>query len=305
MEELKNEIKEELKKDFEGIKKDNDILTNCFEVFHNKFDEMKDGLKLDIIEEVKKLPNNEVFQNTELTKIKKDITDYVEKKVSARLESTQAGKQEIQQIIKDNNEMRHKVIQIEKNSQRKQQDGKNNTSEINIKEVQDEIETKMKKKLMETMKYEEDRKEREKNFIIFNMDESLLETGYEREKEDYERTQQLIYDGTKTEHFEIIKTIRLGKKQTSNSKPRPLLVKLSNSADKWRIIKNAKNLKSAYGKMKKCGIMPDLNEEDRKKEKLLFDQLKEKRNNGEIGWYIYKSKLIQRENVRQEPFHAA
>ena len=127
------------------------------------------------------------------------------------------------------------------------------------------------------MKYEEDRKEREKNFIIFNMEESLMETGYEREKEDYERTQQLIYDGTKTEHFEIIKTIRLGKKHTSDNKPRPLLVKLSDSVDKWCIFKNAKNLKSAYGKMKKCGIMPDLNEEDRKKEKLLFDQLKDKK----------------------------
>ena len=42
---------------------------------------MKNGLKLDIIEEVKRFPNNEVIENTELTKIKKVITEYVEKKV--------------------------------------------------------------------------------------------------------------------------------------------------------------------------------------------------------------------------------
>ena len=88
----------------------------------------------------------------------------------------------------------------------------------------------------------------------------MLSNGYEREQEDYKRTGQLIYNGINVEHFEIMKTIRLGMRDhsTNKPKPRPLLVKLSNPADKWRIIKNAKNLKFACTKMQKCGIMPDI-----------------------------------------------
>ena len=92
-----------------------------------------------------------------------------------------------------------------------------------------------------------------------------------------------------------MKTIRLGK-QNDNGKPRPLLVKLSNPAEKWKIISNARNLKFSNESIRRIGIVPDLDEDERKKEKLLYEKLKEKRDKGESGWFIKKGQLCRQHN---------
>ena len=47
------------------------VLTNLFEIYRNKFKEMKEGLKSNIIKPIKSIPNNQKSDNTELIKMKK------------------------------------------------------------------------------------------------------------------------------------------------------------------------------------------------------------------------------------------
>ena len=46
--------------------------------------------------------------------------------------------------------------------------------------------------------------------------------------------------------------------------------------------------------MKKVGISKDLNKQDRELEKVLWNEIKERRSNGEQGWYIRDGKLQNR-----------
>ena len=71
------------------------------------------------------------------------------------------------------------------------------------------------------------------------------------------------------------------------------MVELENVGKKWEIVKNAKNLKNATraNNMNKVIVVPDLTWKQREKDRELRDQLKEKRDNGERGWYINRGQL--------------
>ena len=105
--------------------------------------------------------------------LKQDITEYVEGNISKTLErnqySTSPGKQEMENFRKDNLELRYKINQIEKKFQKHPQDVENlNSDNIDKREeLQNKIETKIKEGLLKTMKYEEDRKDREKKLNYF------------------------------------------------------------------------------------------------------------------------------------------
>ena len=128
------------------------------------------------------------------------------------------------------------------------------------------------------------------------MEESSQEKSEDRENEDYNNVADLISYGVRVNNFTIMKTIRLGKRDGNNQKPRPLLVKLASSNEKMDIISNAKNLKYANEKSRIVGIMRDLDEEDRKIERKLYEELKKKRDQGEFGWFIQKGKLCRQQN---------
>ena len=69
------------------------------------------------------------------------------------------------------------------------------------------------------------------------------------------------------------------------------MIKLANEAQKWDILKNAKNLKNATGWMARVGISQDMSKEGREKHKELRKSLKDKRDKGENDWFIRNGKL--------------
>ena len=140
----------------------------------------------------------------------------------------------------------------------------------------------------------EENKERENNLIFFNIVESNKEAPKERENEDAEVICNILDYGVYANDYCFTKTIRIGK--PGQNKPRPLLVKFSNPQEKWNILKQARNLKNANEEYRKVSIAPDYDEEERKQHKILFQELKQKRLNGEHHWYISNGKLCQREN---------
>ena len=60
-------------------------------------------------------------------------------------------------------------------------------------------------------------------------------------------------------------------------------------------MRKAKNLKNTGNEaMKQAIIVPDLTKKEREKDKELRQELKEKREAGEEGWYIRKGQLCRR-----------
>ena len=58
----------------------------------------------------------------------------------------------------------------------------------------------------------------------------------------------------------------------------------------------AKNLRNAHGDLKSISIAPDYTKDEREKQKILIDSLKQKRLQGEYHWYISKGKLYEGQN---------
>ena len=89
----------------------------------------------------------------------------------------------------------------------------------------------------------------------------------------------------------ILKTIRLGRLIVGATRPRPLLLKLDNPGDKWRLLKNIRNLNTRDDRMKKVNITLDMTREERKANNRLVEELKGRRTNWvtqtDIYIYIY------------------
>ena len=137
---------------------------------------------------------------------------------------------------------------------------------------------------------EREEKERKKNnLLMYNIKES---TGEQGKEEDEQQCEQLIAQ-TKTEQFKIVNVLRMGKVQ--QGKNRPLLVKLENSQMKYNILRNANNLNNTQQQqwIKKVSISKDKTIKEKEASKRLYEQLKQKRDDGEEGRYIRDGKLLQ------------
>lgn len=159
--------------------------------------------------------------------------------------------------------------------------------------IEENVQDKIKKEIFESIQEENDKSKRENNLILHNVDESEKELGKSRENDDTQRCNEIFKDGTQEKDYEIEKVIRLGKRN-NNGKPRPILVKFTNKNDKYKILTKTKNLKNAPENMKKVIITPDLTLNERKLDKELRLKLKEKRENGENDWYIFRGELKRR-----------
>ena len=207
-----------------------------------------------------------------------NVKEYMERELASFqndvVESFADLKKELIEEIK--NEFNKKIKEIPKNMD----DGDRNRMHPNVRNEQD----------------------RQNNLVIYNIAESWKEDPKEREKHDTDIVNYIFYNGIQVENYNIKKILRLGKKSENpdeNDKPRPVLVKLTNSQEKWNIIRNAKNLKYAEEEMKQISITPDYNKEDQEKQKILIKDLKEKRRNGEHDWHIRNGQLVYLGNQAQ------
>ena len=137
----------------------------------------------------------------------------------------------------------------------------------------------------------------EKNLVSYNIREDDSNDPHEREEYDRSTAEEIITDGIKIKEYKINKVIRMGKKDPGNKHPRPLLVKLDSIAQKWSIIKNAKNLKDDEY-MCIVSVALDMNKEEQEMNKILTQQLREKRESGEQGWAIKNGKLFRHASPR-------
>ena len=156
----------------------------------------------------------------------------------------------------------------------------------------EEVATKVKDKIDEERVGEE----RKKNIVLYLVPESKKAKVEDREKEDKEACEEIFEKILKVDRdrFEIQQVVRLGQ-EMKQDRCRPLLVKLRNEREKWRILSQAKRLKEADAQwIKKIRMNKDLTEEERIEEKKLIDALWEKRNNGDDSWQIKNGKLVKK-----------
>ena len=87
--------------------------------------------------------------------------------------------------------------------------------------------------------------------------------------------------------------VRLGKRKgRETDSPRPMLIKLKNEEEKWKILRNAKNLKNENNPHKRrVGITKDLTREEREQNRKLREMIKEKKAEGQEGWFIKNGEL--------------
>ena len=170
-------------------------------------------------------------------------------------------------------------------------------------EIGNKIVDEVKKTVSESLrvvKDTEDKKNRESNIIMYNVKESTKPNGKDREKDDqdiYTKVYEHCVKGEKKADIE--KIVRLGKVVRSSdeeTRTRPLLIKFKNVSDKWKLLKNARNMKNAPEVCKKVIIAPDLTKEERERDRNLRAELKRRKENGEVNLVIKKNQIVINES---------
>lgn len=160
--------------------------------------------------------------------------------------------------------------------------------------------------VIDYIKEEEDKNRRKPNLVMYNIPESNKEDVAERIDEDLAVCCDIIENslGVGREEFSIKKVIRLGKpRHDGNNRNRPVLLKLTDEDEKWKIVKKAKNLKHESNPMKKrVGIALDLTKKERELETELRQELNTRRLNGESGLYIKNGKLCKARGARERVY---
>ena len=201
--------------------------------------------------------------------------------------TTKMRREERQGIIDEIRQHIMEEIKVELQEERRLQQAEK--QEI-IKEVRGQI--------LEEVMEREQQQSRLKNLVIYGVNESVRDDGKQREIEDTEFCRKMFAEELNLINVQIEGVIRLGKRNQSENngrvKPRPMLVKLSNSREKFDVLKRGKLLKqSREASMRRIFIAPDLTRKEREVDQQLRNDLREKQQNGERGWYISKGKLLR------------
>ena len=135
-----------------------------------------------------------------------------------------------------------------------------------------------------------DRQSRERNIVIFRMDEPQTNLVIERKAKDKEVVQGMIdHMGIETEEeVNIEKIIRLGGRSVNyKEKPRPVVVTFSNIDSKKNFLRRSNALKNSENEtFKKVAVSNDLTKRDREKELELLS-LRNQKNSNEVGPWKY------------------
>ena len=136
---------------------------------------------------------------------------------------------------------------------------------------------------------------RQTSLIIHGIPESSYDNPNNRKDEDMlvvvSMLHELDADGVKVEQLII-----LGKKPTpQEAKPRPLKVIVDTVDNKFKIIKNAKNLrKHEEGDWVNVYVRQDLTSKQREARSKLVMEMKERTTKGEKNLTIYNGKVVER-----------
>ena len=118
--------------------------------------------------------------------------------------------------------------------------------------------------------------DRDRNIVIFNVEESESEDAKERKEADVKYCQELV-DVIEGNADDIVKVTRIGKRdEHSEHKRRPMKVILKDSDSKRSIMRNLSKLKNADEKFKRVSVTNDLTTSEREAHKEKLEEAKAK-----------------------------
>ena len=145
---------------------------------------------------------------------------------------------------------------------------------------------------------EEDELKRSLNLILFSIPESGNGDGNER-KEDDKRIVSEILQTIGSENITIESLTRLGPKpEERTSRSRPIRIKLHSKEEKDSILAKAKNLRST--KFERIHIDLDLTPSQKAERKILVQELKTRKQQGETNLIIRGNRIIEESTIENE-----
>ena len=175
-----------------------------------------------------------------------------------------------------------KVVQNRKKQNSK--DAKNKEAQIKQKEETS--------KMLENNK--KDEAFRACNIFLYNVEEKEENDKVIRMANDMEIINNIITRLQMNETIKVESAFREGKYIKEAMRPRPIKIRLENEKQKWQLIGKNMKLKEMED-LKNVWMVPDLNYNERQKQRNLAEELKEKRINEGEGkhWYIAKNRQGQ------------
>ena len=142
---------------------------------------------------------------------------------------------------------------------------------------------------LETETEENAKKRKANNICIFNVPESNNENHENRFQEDVKKVKEILNEHVKLKKEDVISLYRIGYAKNS-SKPRPIVLKLSNLELKLTILK-LRNLKWQDNNIY---INPDRTKKEQEEHRKLLSELHARKAKGEENIMIRNGKIVAR-----------
>ena len=132
---------------------------------------------------------------------------------------------------------------------------------------------------------------RRKNLIVYGIPEIENEDENKKNETDHAHIKNLLNElKTNVKNYE---TSRIGRK-IMDGKVRPIRIELNRESDKFEVLKKLENLRHTKNRtLKKAIITTDMSFKQREANKLLKEELKERRQAGEMNIKIRKGKIVK------------
>ena len=154
-------------------------------------------------------------------------------------------------------------------------------------------------KKVEKLTENTEKERRAKNIIVSGAPDRKERDFQKRKDSDLKFAKELLAH-LELEDVVIEETLRLGAYNEDATYPRMLRITVSKESDKWRIIGKSKGLSRAPGDLTHVFVHPDLNKDDREKDKKLVQELKAKRLADKTKNYIIYRGRVKVKEVTEE-----
>lgn len=239
------------------------------------------------IERVKQQVNQAIVREAEMNW--QETNKLIE---AVKCEAGQKQEKNLKTLKDEMEKLRNRKVTIEETEQsrlERKEELEQMKQEVLNKGIEEIRKTKEKedKKVEEmSLKIEEIEKERKKkNIVMFNLEESAEEEAMKRYKEDLGKCAEIFAKELEIQDLTIEKVIRIGKK--SETRNRPLLIKLGSETDRVTVLGKAKKLRYSE-KFVKIYISKDMTESEREKDRKLREELKERRSKEEGASFVIR-----------------
>ena len=218
-------------------------------------------------------------------------------------------------MVKQNEEEKKEMIYMLKELSKKMTKMENDqaTKMQQLSEQMTKMEDKMERRMNEKIKLAEgemmlkinsemeeklERVKRKNNLVIHGMKESINGDNEERLKLDMQKVEKLLKELEVT--APKMNLARLGKK-LNIEKPRPIKIELENEGEKFKILKKAGRIRETdVEEFKKIIISGDMTIKQRELDKILREELKERRQKGERNIKIKNGRIVTTTEQKNE-----